>query len=98
MVNMYRNWFLASRPWSFSMSAISVSVGAALAGMDGAFSWYLYLYTLLSMILLHAATNLMNDHYDVLSGVDNQEVSTAQYRPHPLLEGKLKSNHVKWGA
>jgi len=98
MVKMYRNWFLASRPWSFSMSAISVSVGAALAGIDGVFSWYLYLYTLLTMILFHAATNLMNDHYDVLNGVDNQEVSTAQYRPHPLLEGKLKSNHVKMGA
>jgi 1,4-dihydroxy-2-naphthoate polyprenyltransferase len=98
MVNIYQNWFLASRPWSFSMTAISVSVGSALAGMDGTFSWPLYLYTLLTMIILHAATNLMNDHYDVLSGVDSQKVSTAQYRPHPLLEGKLKPNHVKIGA
>jgi 1,4-dihydroxy-2-naphthoate polyprenyltransferase len=98
MVNIYQNWFLASRPWSFSMTAISVSVGSALAGMDGTFSWPLYLYTLLTMIILHAATNLMNDHYDVLNGVDSQKVSTAQYRPHPLLEGKLKPNHVKIGA
>jgi len=98
MVNIYRNWFLASRPWSFSMSAISVSVGAALAGMDGPFSWPLYLYTLLTMTVLHAATNLLNDHYDVLSGVDDKKVSTAQYRPHPLLEGKLSPNQVKIGA
>ena len=98
MVNIYRNWFLASRPWSFSMTAISVSVGAALASMDGAFSWPLYLYTLLTMIILHAATNLMNDHYDVLNGVDNPGVSTAQYRPHPLIEGKLEPNHVKIAA
>jgi 1,4-dihydroxy-2-naphthoate octaprenyltransferase len=80
------------------MTALSVSVGAALAGMDGAFSWLLYLYTLLTMIILHAATNLMNDHYDVLNGVDNPEVSTAQYRPHPLIEGKLEPNHVKIAA
>jgi len=80
------------------MTALSVSVGAALAGMDGAFSWPLYLYTLLTMIILHAATNLMNDHYDVLNGVDNPEVSTAQYRPHPLIEGKLEPNHVKIAA
>ena len=98
MVNIYRNWFLASRPWSFSMTALSVSVGAALAGMDGTFSWPLYLYTLLTMIILHAATNLMNDHYDVLNGVDNPEVPTAQYRPHPLIEGKLEPNHVKIAA
>lgn len=98
MVNIYRNWFLASRPWSFSMTALSVSVGAALAGMDGTFSWPLYLYTLLTMIILHAATNLMNDHYDVLNGVDNPGVSTAQYRPHPLVEGKLEPDHVKIAA
>lgn len=98
MVNIYRNWFLASRPWSFSMTALSVSVGAALAGMDGTFSWPLYLYTLLTMIILHAATNLMNDHYDVLNGVDNPGASTAQYRPHPLVEGKLEPDHVKIAA
>jgi len=80
------------------MTALSVSVGAALAGMDGAFSWSLYLYTLLTMIILHAATNLMNDHYDVLNGVDSPEVSTAQYRPHPLIEGKLEPNHVRIAA
>jgi len=80
------------------MTALSVSVGAALAGMDGAFSWPLYLYTLLTMIILHAATNLMNDHYDVLNGVDNPGVSTAQYRPHPLVEGKLEPDHVKIAA
>ena len=80
------------------MTALSVSVGAALAGMDGAFSWPLYLYTLLTMIILHAATNLMNDHYDVLNGVDIPGVSTAQYRPHPLVEGKLEPDHVKIAA
>ena len=97
-MNLYRNWFLASRPWSFTMSVISVSVGAALASNDGSFSWGLYFITLFAMIILHAATNLMNDHYDVLNGVDYQETSTAQYRPHPLLERKLESGHVKTGA
>lgn len=94
-MNVYRNWFLASRPWSFSMSAISVSVGATQAAIDGSFSWFLYFVTLAGMITLHAATNLMNDYYDVLSGVDYQEASTAQYRPHPILEGKLKLIQVK---
>jgi len=30
--------------------------------------------------------------------VDTQEVSTAQYRPHPLVEGKLKAEHVRAAA
>ena len=97
-MKIYRNWFLASRPWSFSMTAISVSVGAALAAIDGDFSWPLYLLTMIVMVILHAATNLINDYYDVLTGVDSQEVSTAQYRPHPLLEGKLKPEYVRIGT
>ena len=97
-MNIYRNWFLASRPWSFSMTAISVSVGSALGAIDGQFSWTLFVITLLGTILLHAATNLINDYYDVKSGVDTQEVATAQYRPHPLVEGKIASGHVKIAA
>ncbi|MBW2427800.1 MAG: 1,4-dihydroxy-2-naphthoate octaprenyltransferase [Deltaproteobacteria bacterium] len=94
-MNIYRNWLLASRPWSFAMTAISVSVGSALGAIDGSFSWALYLVTLLGTILLHAATNLINDYYDVKSGVDTPEVSTAQYRPHPLVEGKLTAGKVR---
>jgi 1,4-dihydroxy-2-naphthoate octaprenyltransferase len=93
-MNIYRNWFLASRPWSFTMTAISVSVGSALAAIDGEFSWPLYLLALLGTVLLHAATNLINDYYDVKSGVDSREVATAQYRPHPLVEGKLEARHI----
>ena len=97
-MNIYRNWFLASRPWSFAMTAISVSVGNALAASDGYFSWGLYLTTLLGTILLHAATNLINDYYDVKAGVDTREASTAQYRPHPLVEGKLEAEQVRIAA
>ncbi len=93
-MSTYQNWFLASRPWSFSMSAISVTVGAALASVDGAFDWWFYALTLVGMVIVHAATNLINDYFDVQSGVDRADVSTAQYRPHPLLEGKLEPRQV----
>jgi 1,4-dihydroxy-2-naphthoate octaprenyltransferase len=94
-MNNYQKWFLACRPWSFTMSAISVSVGSALAFVDGYFSWPLYLITLFAMIFMHAATNLINDYYDVLSGVDHSDVSTALYRPHPVLEGLLEPSQVR---
>ena len=97
-MNIYRNWFLASRPWSFTMTAISVSVGGALAAIDGWFSVGLFGFSLVSGVFLHAATNLINDYYDVKSGVDTREVSTAQYRPHPLLEGKLTPKSVLTAA
>ena len=93
-MNIYRNWILASRPWSFSMTAISVSVGSALAAIDGTFSWAFYLLALIAGVFMHAATNLINDYYDVKSGVDFKGVSTGIYRPHPLLEGKLTPRQV----
>lgn len=97
-MSAYQNWFLASRPWSFTMTFISVSVGGALAAIDGVFSWPLYLITLVAMVIFHAATNLLNDYFDVQNGVDTLETSTAQYRPHPLLEGKLQPQQVRHGV
>lgn len=93
-MNLYRNWILASRPWSFSMTAISISVGSALAAIDGPFSWGFYVLTLLGGVFMHAATNLINDYFDFKSGVDFQGVSTGIYRPHPLLEGKLSPRQI----
>jgi len=83
---------LATRPWSFSMTAISVTSAALLALPT--FNVWLYVVTLLGMIFAHAATNLINDYYDVKSGVDQPDAPTAKYRPHPLVEGSLKPEHV----
>lgn len=80
------------------MTVISVSIGSLLGAMNGPFSWGLYLLTLAGMVVLHAATNLINDYYDVLNGVDYRDVGTARYRPHPLLEGRLLPRHVRNGA
>jgi 1,4-dihydroxy-2-naphthoate octaprenyltransferase len=98
MNNAYRNWFLAARPWSFTMTAISVSVGSTVAAVDGAFSWPLYLLTLIGAVLMHAASNLINDYDDVRHGVDSPDVPTARYRPHPLMEGRLQLEQVRAAA
>ena len=98
MNTFYRNWFLASRPWSFIMTAISIGVGGAIAAIDGGFFWGLFGLTLIGGVFLHAATNLINDYYDVQSGVDSVGVSTAIYRPHPLVEGKIMPTSVHMAA
>ena len=97
-MSLYKNWILASRPWSFSMTFISISVGSALAENAVDFSWGLYFLALIGGILAHAGTNLINDYYDVKSGVDDPDAKTAQYRPHPLVEGKLKPVQVRNAA
>jgi 1,4-dihydroxy-2-naphthoate octaprenyltransferase len=98
MTNLYRDWFLAARPWSFTMTAISISVGSAVAAIEGVFSWSLYLLTLIGAVLMHAASNLINDYYDAQHGVDSPDVPTARYRPHPLMEGRLHLEQVRIAA
>lgn len=76
------------------MTAVSVTIGSILGAGYSGFSWGLYVLTLTGVILAHASANLFNDYFDVRSGVDTIEVSTALYRPHPLAEGSLKPRDV----
>lgn len=75
------------------MSVISVSVGALWVG-EHDFSIPLFIATLLAMVALHAATNLLNDYFDVKNGVDSPDVPTTRYRPHPLMNRDIGLNHV----
>lgn len=87
-------WFLATRPWSFTMTAISVGVGGAQATLAGAFDVWLFVVTLLGAICVHGATNLINDYFDYKSGVDRPGAPTTLYRPHPLVEGLISPKGV----
>jgi len=80
--------FLATRPWSFTMTFSSVTLGALIAALAGSFNLILYATTLIGMITFHAATNLLNDFYDVQHGVDRVGAPTTKYRPHPSATGQ----------
>lgn len=88
-----KTWFLAARPWSFSMSAISVTIGSVW-GLTGEFRFGGYVLALLGMVALHGATNLLNDYYDVKNEVDTPSAPTVKYRPHPLVENALNLRQV----
>lgn len=93
-MSLVKSWFVATRPWSFSMTFISVSVGSALAGLEGDFSWTLYVLTVIGAVLMHAGTNLINDYYDVKFGLDTKDAATVRYRPHVIVHGLLPARHV----
>jgi 1,4-dihydroxy-2-naphthoate octaprenyltransferase len=63
-------WEIA-RPFALTASFVPVSTGAALAAIDGRFSWPLYLLALLAAILLQVGTNVINEIYDVRKGIDS---------------------------
>ena len=85
---------LATRPWSFSMTAISVTLGSMLAVPAVAFHWGDYGLVLAGMVLVHAATNVFNDYCDFQAGVDAPGSPTTLYRRHPLVEGDFTPGFI----
>jgi len=64
-------WWLALRPWSFTISLAPVLAGTSLAGLDGYPPQLgLVLAALIGSILIHAGTNLQNDVGDYRRGAD----------------------------
>ena len=91
--------FLATRPWSFTMTFSSVTLGALVAALAGYFDPVLYLVTFGGMIAFHAATNLINDFFDVKHDVDRMGAPTTKYRPHPVAAGVESPYTIeKWAA
>ncbi len=81
-------YLLALRPWSFPMTAVSISVGAAYAySSHGAFDPTIYVITFIGSIALHAFVNITNDYFDTIYGVDRPGAPTTRYRPHPIISG-----------
>ena len=71
------------------MSLISVSVGTLLAAEEGSVSWVWFAVTAVGITLFHAAANLINDYFDTLYDIDQQDSPTAKYRPQPIISGML---------
>lgn len=65
-------WGRAIRPFSFTASLTPVALGAALAASQHVFHPFLFLLTALGAVSLHAGTNLINDCFDFLKGVDTR--------------------------
>ena len=80
--------FISTRPWSFPMTIIIVTLGSIYALLSrGSFNSILYVITLFGVLFLHASVNLLNDYFDYKNNIDTAESPTAKYRPHPILTG-----------
>lgn len=86
--------FLATRPWSFSMTTISVTLGSVITSSSFPFHWGRYVLVLIGMILAHAGANVLNDYFDFRHGVDVAGSPTTLYRRHPLVEGDFTPGFI----
>ena len=71
---MFKALSMTLKPQSFLLSAISVSVGTALASLHGTTNWICFLITVSGVILLHGGANALNDYFDYRQKVDTAEV------------------------
>lgn len=75
-ISKIKAWLIAIRPFGFVTTLVSTSVGAALAFYHGNFNYKLHLLSMIPLILIHTGTNLINDYYDYIMGIDNDTSST----------------------
>lgn len=75
----FRDWLVATRPWSFPASAMPVIVTVAYLQMLGyVIDWVNGVWALANIILFHAAGNVWSDYSDYKRGVDARDTFGAK--------------------
>ncbi len=82
-------WLVITRASVIPMTFFSAAIGGLLAIPSGNARLGLWLLCTLGLVLAHAANNMVNDYFDLKSGVDTPDYARAQYSPHPILSGMI---------
>lgn len=74
----FKEWFTATRYWSFTVSTMPLIVTFAYLFArgevpSGALPWVILALSLLGVVSLHAAGNLLSDWFDYRTGVDSKD-------------------------
>lgn len=85
-------WVMAIRPKTLWASSAPVFLGLALASRVGEINFFIAFLTISCALILQICSNLINDYYDSISGVDS-EIRLGPPRVTQL--GLLKAQQVK---
>lgn len=84
-------WFLATRPWSFPASTMPVVATLAYLFWNGeSINWLIGLWTLVTIIVFHAAGNTWSDYFDFKKGVDREDtvggtsITSGEFQPKEI--------------
>lgn len=70
----FKAWLIATRPWSFPASSMPVVATLSYLFWAGeSINWLIGLWTLLTIIVFHAAGNTWSDYFDFKKGVDRED-------------------------
>lgn len=88
----FKEWFMATRPWSFPASAMPVAATLAfLFCLQYDISLWKGLWALLNVVAFHAAGNTWSDYNDYRSGVDREDTIGGL----SIVSGKFTAAQIK---
>ncbi len=88
----FKDWVLATRPWSFPASSMPVVVTIAWAWAKGIdVNWWFALWALVNIIFVHAAGNVWSDIADYRSGVDADDT----FGVRTLVDGQFTEDEFR---
>jgi 1,4-dihydroxy-2-naphthoate octaprenyltransferase len=82
-------WLLITRASVIAMTLFSGLLGGLLAARAADPNWLYLSVALVGLIAAHAASNMINDYFELEEGVDAEAYLRAQYAPHPVLSGLI---------
>lgn len=87
----FKSWLLATRPWSFPASSMPIVATIAFLHWSGnAINWGIGLWTLITIVVFHAAGNTWSDYFDFKKGVDREDtiggtsMTSGEFQPYEI--------------
>ena len=91
----FKAWILATRPWSFPASAMPVLVTIAyLFWLGYDVNLNIGIWTLLAIVIFHAAGNTWSDYHDYIKGVDREDTIGGT----SIVSGEFKHQEIRFLA
>ncbi|WP_373893146.1 1,4-dihydroxy-2-naphthoate polyprenyltransferase [Virgibacillus natechei] len=69
----FQVWWRLMRPHTLTASFVPVFVGSMLAFTEGSINIFVFLAMLVASMLIQAATNMFNEYYDFVRGLDTED-------------------------
>ena len=92
MKHSFKDWFIATRPWSFPASAMPVLVTLGYMFWSGCqVNWVIGAVTIINVVLFHAAGNTWSDYKDYKSGVDREDTVGGL----SIVSGQFQAQEIK---
>ena len=95
--NKVKLWIKELRAPFLTASIIPVFLGTVVAfHVEDTFNFSFFILTMVAMILLHSGTNVLNDYYDYMDGVDKIDIESTPFSGGSglLADGSLRPKSV----